>query len=249
MIELARRKLGRLPYEPDPRTLRLASFRTGAAAGVPVERRWDRGIEDWGLAGNDRYGNCVVATAAHMLLGWRWNASEDRRAVSDAEVVKLSWQMGALNGYTIIDRLKWWRKKTMWGNRLWMFAGIDPAKDAEVREAVDVFGAADVGVNLPRAWQVSEVWDVGSGRGYEPGSWGGHSVTIEGYDSEFLYLVTWGEIVAMTYAAMHRYVDEAYGVIDPSWLARQGTTPSGYDLAAMHAALAVATSTPREQAG
>ena len=71
-----------------------------------------------------------------------------------------------------------------------------------------------------------------------PQVWGGHSVPIVGYDEKQLYVVTWGAIQPMTWAALAKYSDEAYADLDPNWYATDGRTPTGLDLTALQADLA-----------
>lgn len=231
-------KLGCNPSRRDARTLQLAYYRKLPYYEQPPERRWDKPIDDWGIMGNDNYGNCTIVTPAHAILAWAANESGDLRRIADSAVIELSREMGALDGYNILDRLNWWRKKGMWANRLWAYAQINPADESTMRTAINNFGCADIALSLPLAWQGADVWDTGYGRTYRPNSWGGHSVPIVGYDTNFLYVVTWGYIQTMTWQALAYYSDEAYALINPSWLAGgDATTPSGFDLTLLHADL------------
>ncbi len=107
------RLLGKLPARRDSRTLNLRDYIQRNFPDPPAARHWETGISDWGVMGNNTHGNCVIVTAAHMRLTWRMNELDDSRRISDREVIELSRTMGALNGYVILDRLKWWRKKGM----------------------------------------------------------------------------------------------------------------------------------------
>jgi hypothetical protein len=252
MIPLENRLLGRLPSPHDPRTLRLWDFfpkvrkedggyKIPRAANPPDERRWDAKIKEWGVMGNDSYGNCTIVTAAHAILSWRANELNDSRRITDSAVIDLSRIMGATNGYNILERLKYWRKTGMWATKIWAFAMIRPQDQLQVMITVNEFGIADIGLNLPRAWQDAEIWDIGSSPAYRPGSWGGHSVPIVGYDNEFVYVVTWGDVQQMTWAGLKKYCDEAYAIISPEWLAGDAVSPSGFDLKSLHLAMKVAT--------
>jgi len=191
--------------------------------------------------GNNDYGNCVIVTAAHMILCWQATAAGDTRRITDTAVVELSTEMRALHGYNILDRLRYWRKNQMWANPLWAFASIDTNDPATIKATVNAFGAIDIGVNMPTAWKNKNFWDTGTGRLYRPNSWGGHSVPIVGYDENTATIVTWGELVKITWAALADYCDERYALINPSWLQNQGITPSQFNLAQLHADLYAAT--------
>ena len=231
------RMLGRLPSQNDRRTIRFDQIARPWAITLPPAVNWDKAIAEWGVAGNDRYGNCVIATAAHLLLTWRANESHDARPITDQAVIALSREMGALDGYNILDRLKYWRTTGMFGDNLWAFTSLSPQNIDHVKLAIFTLGAADIGVNLPRAWQNADEWDVGYGPAYRPGTWGGHSVPHVGYDANNVYAVTWGQIIPMTWPALAYYCDEAYALIDSQWITQQGKSPVGLDLPSLHAAL------------
>lgn len=237
MTATPNRCLGRIPSRCDPRTIRLRDILARDLPPPPDSSRWDTVIRDWGTMGNDQYGNCVIATAGHMLLAWRAAEFADTTRISDAAVIALSREMGALNGYSILERLKYWRRSGMWSDRLWAYAAVALNNPPLVRSAISLFGAIDLGVSLAAAWQTQELWDRGSGRAYRPGSWGEHSVPIVGYDADYLYLVTWGAVQRMTWAALPYYCDEAYVCIDRNWIGNDAIAPSGLDLPALHAAL------------
>lgn len=235
------RCLGKLPARRDARTLNLLDYIQSHFSNPPAARHWETGISDFGVMGNDRYGNCVIVTAGHMRLTWRANELDDTARISDADVVALSQTMGALNGYAILDRLKYWRKTGMWGNKLWAFMELDQRSENLIKIAVDSFGAADIGLMMPAAWKSSEIWRTGTGPNYRPNSWGGHSVPVVGYDELYCYVITWGEIQRITWDAIGMYSDEAYATINPDWLAADALTPSGFDLAKLHADLQTVT--------
>jgi hypothetical protein len=62
-------------------------------------------------------------------------------------------------------------------------------------------------------------------------------VPLVGYDADNVYAVSWGQVIPMSWDALAYYSDEAYGLIDSTWIAKDATAPSGLDLNALHAAL------------
>jgi hypothetical protein len=232
------RFLGKHPAKLDHRTLQLRDYVADPLPPPPDNRRWDAAVPEWLNAGNDQYGNCVIATAAHLILCWKANESKDPRPITDSAVIDLSRRMHALNGYAILDRLNYWRKHTMWANKLHSYAAIDADDKNLLQFAINAFGALDIGLALPNAWRHTNVWDTGRGHNFAPGSWGLHSVPIIGYDNHALYLVTWGEICALTYDALGYYSDERYALINKAWFEADATTPSGFNLKALEADLA-----------
>lgn len=230
-------KLGRRPSAPDHRTLNFPDFLSAAIEPPPAASLWQTPVTDWGVMGNDEYGNCVIVTAAHILLSMRANKAKDTRRISDAAVVALSRDMGALDGYDILQRLKYWRRNGMWGDYLWAFARLNSRNPFYLQVAIHHLGAADIGLQLPLAWQTADVWDTGQGPRYRPASWGLHSVPLVGYDQSAVYCVTWGKVIPITWLALAQYADEAFALIDPNWIEGDGQAPSGLDLPKLHDAL------------
>lgn len=230
------RKLGRIPSRKDPRTLRVESFLIHDELEPPEAARWATDVTQWNVQGNDQYGNCVIVTAAHAIQSWRAAATRRLEPLTNDEVINLSRTMGALDGYMILDRLKWWRNKTMWANRLWAYLEFSAADLRRHKLSIFAAGLSDIGLAMPAGWQTQEVWGTGTGRNWRPGSWGYHSVPVIGYDPQYFYLVTWGKLQRMTHAALAEYCDEAWLLINPEWLANAGEAPNNLDLAAIHAA-------------
>jgi hypothetical protein len=235
------RQLGRLPSRHDPRTLNLAKYLRPDLPPPPPTRTWNAAVPEWGLGGNDQYGNCVIVSAAHEILLWNACARSKIKPISDQQIIELSAQLGALNGYNILDRLNYWRQYGMWRNAILAYAAINPQQPDEVKQTIALGGIADIGLNLPLAWRHSKTWDIGHGPAYRPGTWGGHSVPLVGYDHNQAICITWGREQAITWPALYEYCDEGYAIIDPSWIQPDGNAPSGLDLNALLADLTTAT--------
>ena len=60
----------------------------------------------------------------------------------------------------------------------------------------------------------------------------GHYVPIIGYDANYLYVVTWGQIQKMTWAFYDKYGDEAWVMLSQEML-NSGKSPEGVDLATL----------------
>jgi len=238
MSECVGRKLGRLPYRHDARTVRLVDYTTAALPPPPPSRLWQTPVRHWGMAGNDEYGDCVFATAAHAILSWRANASQNAAPIADRAVIQLARRWGGLDGYNILDRNKRWRKEEMWANRLGGFAGLVPENIDLVKSVINEFGVADVGLNLPDAWLTEDDWIHGVGPRYRPNRNNGHSVPLVGYDAEWLYAVSWDAIHRIEIRAFPPACDEAYALFDRGWLMAGGSAPPGFDVGRLEADIA-----------
>lgn len=227
--------LGKRPAMVDTRNLKLIKYLPPELPPVPPAVHWYdvKCANSWGMDGNDKYGNCVIVTAAHIIDCSRSNESLEDNRLSDEEVIKLSTEMGALDGYWVLERLKWWRQRGMWGTKITAFCDVDVDHDL-LRSAINIFGHADIGLSMPMAWESTDVWDTGNGWKFQKGSWGGHSVPLIGYETRgstiIYYLCTWGHIGIITSQAIDAYCDEAYVSILPEWYARDQITPSNFNL-------------------
>lgn len=229
--------LGRLHSPYDHRTLRLDRFLEAKLSPMPVESECLAPITNWGVMGNNRYGNCVTVAAAHFLMNWMSSKQKKQVTIPDEAVIIVSREIGGLNGFNILERNRIWRKKGLFGDNLWAFVSVDLNNSEHVRAAIHILGGLDIGVNLPNAWRGADKWETGNGSSYRPGSWGGHSVPIVAYDFEWVYCVSWGEVIPMSWDALRYYCDEAYAFIDKEWFSGDGANPLGLNLEAMHDAL------------
>jgi hypothetical protein len=83
-----------------------------------------------------------------------------------------------------------------------------------------------------------DVWLVVSGAAGKAVSWGGHCVLVVGYDKEFMYFVSWGRVMKMTWDFYEAYCDEAYVALTASWMKPPGVAPSGFDWSGLSHAMA-----------
>jgi hypothetical protein len=106
-----------------------------------------------------------------------------------------------------------------------------------LRSIVDMYGFAYTGIVVyegmeaacqgdPAQWQPWTTALVGGTVA------GGHCVPIVGYDEEWLYAVTWGQVQRISYPAWHEITDEVWAVITG-----QLKTAGGDDRGASYAAL------------
>lgn len=228
-------QLGKLPAKEDSRNLKLAAY-LPTLPEIPESAGWHacKPCSDWGMYGNDKYGNCVVVTAAHIIdCAQVWEFGNGKPLGED-RVVYLSNLMDALHGYYILDRLKYWRNFGMFDTKIEAFVDVDKNHDY-IRSAINIFGHADIGLLMPRAWQNTNFWDAHTSPEYDVNTWGGHSVPLLGYAKDenyglIYYACTWGHIVEVTASAIERYCDEIYTSILPDWYAKDGITASGFNI-------------------
>ncbi|MFL5961496.1 MAG: hypothetical protein ACJ757_01185 [Gaiellaceae bacterium] len=246
---VAAQMLGKLPVRTDTRTLSLARYVDGARLpSPPASFDETSGIDNWPMYANDRIGDCTTAAAAHMIEAWttlgRGHAIElSERAVLDAfNDVKLIDPFTGEEGAVELDVLRYWRANGIGGHRIGAYARVGRHDQRLVQTAAWLFCGLYVGLQMPVTAHAQQVWDwTGSLAGpARPGSWGGHAVDVVGYDRNGLTVVTWGRLQELTWSFWDRYCDEAYCILSDDFL-KEGQAPSGFDLAALEADLALVT--------
>lgn len=237
------RKLGKREAKHDERNLKLARYT--AKVPTPPNRHGHKGfVKDWPMYGNDTYGDCVFAGAAHEEQLWSALAGRELRCSTD-DVLKAYSAVTGFNpnvpstdqGAVVLDALNWRRREGVAGRRIEAFAQINPQSRLEIQTGIYLFGAVGVGLALPLSAQAQSVWSVRHGANAEPGSWGGHYVPLIAYDHRYVTCVTWGETLKMTWAFLHRYTDEAYALLSKDFL-RAYRSPEHFALSELRADLA-----------
>lgn len=233
----------------DPRYLHLRdfvlspSYRGLISAPLPVppsssDRTGKIPANGWGVLGNDRWGNCVLAGEAHFWMAT--SATDDGQAitVNEADVVNLYRRLSPGDrGLIIGDVLTLEQQQGLLGQKIIGFVSVDPDRRDLIKLAVHEFGGAKLGVNLPASAQAQFSrglpWTV---TGPSPNI-GGHDIEAVGYDADWLHCVTWGRLVKVAWNWVDRYTEEAFARITPLWLGRDGVTPTGLDITALLDAL------------
>ena len=180
---------------------------------------------NWGILGNDQYGDCTFAGAVHL-----------REAVAAREGVSENWPTAdqvveAYKAYTgcvepgdehdsganEADLLGVWLTDGLIdGNKILGYAPVDHRDHEELKSVVALFGGSYLGVAVPAPAQeqfgAGEPWDLtGTEEDYEIE--GGHCVPGVGYDSDYLYVVTWGKVQPVTWRWIAAYMEEAWAVL------------------------------------
>jgi hypothetical protein len=235
-------KLGKKPARPGAVRLKLASY-TIAAALPPLPATFGHetsiGADDWGMLANDRYGDCVLAGAAHetMLLA---REAGNTVAFTDSDVLG---DYAALTGFdpkrpetdrgTDLQQAADYRRNTgildAHGSRhrIAAYLALEPGNVEHLYQATYLFGAAGIGLRLPASAltqsENGQIWDMVAGSPIE----GGHYVPLVGRGTDGLHVVTWGMVQVVTEAFLAEYCDEAIAYVSQECLLDQ-KTPEGF---------------------
>lgn len=237
--------LGRIHDHTPPPVPDLARYATKplpaptASVAVPGGN-----VADWGMDGNDQWGDCTIAGVDHIDRADSTIAEEPYRAPALHAVEQTYFGLtgGADSGLVMSKVLKAWRASGLFGRKLAAYAPVHAQNTTMVQQCIDWFGAAYLGVNLPAPAQTqfkadgSGVWDL-TGTADDDKILGGHCIVGVGYGEDGrTQAVTWGAVVTITPAWWQKYVEEVWATITAQFVARGGDA-RGLGLAALQADL------------
>jgi hypothetical protein len=235
-----KRMLGKLPPKTDARTLAFEEYVKPRLGAPPAHVDRESRVRRWPMYGNDRLRDCTCAAAAHMVQSWTAYAQRRELVLPWRAVVDSYYAIsgGSDAGAYCLSVLKHWRTAGIGGDRIVAFARLRDGDITQAKLAMSLFGSCYLGLALPNfAVETRKRWDVQPG-GARPNERNGHCVPAVGYDAEYLYVVTWGRLKAVSWRFYCAYMDEAYAVLSRDWLKSNRTAPSGFDLAALKRDLA-----------
>ena len=245
-------KLGKTPARRGAVTFKLAAYLLKPKLPTPPKVFGYQGLigSQWGVLGNDKYGDCVWAGAAHETM--LWNKEVDKTVTFDNTHVLRDY--AAVTGFTPDDPstdngtdmqvAASYRRKTgvadAKGARhaVKAYLALKPGDADQLALAMFLFGAVGVGFKFPATamdqFNAGKPWTVVSGAKID----GGHYVPAVGRDARGnIVVVTWGKIQLMTPKFYKKYCDEVVGYVSQEALDSAGRSREGFDLAQLEADL------------
>lgn len=202
----------------------------------------------WGMLGNDSYGDCVFAGAAHETMLWNAMAG---RTVSFTDKAVLS-DYSAVTGFdpskpdtdqgTDMEEAAAYRRKT--GvvdaagvrHKVGAYLALEPGSVEHLYLAAYLFGAVGIGIEFPSSamdqFDKGKVWSVVRGAQVE----GGHYIPLIAKHGH-LICVTWAKEQPMTAGFFGKYCDEAVAYCSEEMLT-SGKSPEGFNMDQLKADLA-----------
>lgn len=175
-------------------------------------------VKDWPMFGNDKYGDCTMAAAAHAIQLWNAVTAQSDPVPPLAAVVAEYFTLsgGQDSGLVESNVLKAWRASGLWGHRIFGYAPINVHDQASLQRAIHWYGLAYVGIQVPAnadaQFEAHKPWTLDSGWQSQQIK-GGHAIPIVGYDKDYWYVVTWGSVQPMAYDWWRVYGDEAWAIV------------------------------------
>jgi hypothetical protein len=224
-------RLGKLPPKFNGKSFLIVEFLN---PDIPIPGSYDfdarRAEFSRDSYGNAKWNNCVIAARAHQLL--RLERIEQFRTLPLTEhnvieeykrETELQHGKKGDQGLVVLDALEHWRdpgwqihftaRSIRTNFRISAYGRIDPSDKATMRRAMYLCTGAQIGFQLPKAVKGKTTWDVGEGKGYERGSWGGQLVFAKRFDRESVYVISWGNEIRVTNEFIDTYADEAWAVV------------------------------------
>jgi hypothetical protein len=245
-------KLGKREFQPDHRDLKLSKYMAPLPT-PPAIFGFGTLYEDWGMLGNDRYGDCVFAGADHETMVWNKlrHGIDVKFSPKDALA-----DYGAVTGFNpddpnsdqgtdVRDAMKYRKATGLLADdgkrhKIAAYVQIDPSNWDELVTACFVFGCVGIGIEFPDSamdqFNQGQMWDVVDGAQIE----GGHYVPVVGsrLSSEKMTAITWGRRQEFTKAFYERYCDEAWAMLSEEQIRSNGEGLHGLNLDQLKADLA-----------
>lgn len=241
------RHLGKRPARPGAISFKAATYLAEPHAFPnipPTFGHYGRGEGlDFGMLANDKFGNCVLAGAAHETMIWTHRSGDGAPAAfSDNSVLS---DYAAITGFdpanpatdqgTDMAEAASYRRRT--GiidasgarHKIDAYMALRQGDPDQLALAVYLFGCAGVGLQLPDfsddQFDHGQPWSV---RGVGS-NLGGHYAPCVGRNSRGDFIVvTWGRLHAMSREFYMKFSDEAVAYLSPESL-RGGKSPEGFD--------------------
>lgn len=245
-------KTGKREATHDHRDITLAAIDHQVAAQLqkpPARFGIGNKFSDWGMLGNDAWGDCVLAGAGHEHMGFAVTAGGEARFDDEAALRGYAaitgggpYGDGSDPGTYVRDAMKYRKShgiKDADGtvHKIAAYVSIDPHDPDLLMLAAWNFLAVGMGFEFPDTamdqFNAGEPWDVVRGAQIE----GGHYVVVTGRTgADDLGVITWAKRQGMTRDFYSTYNDETWALVSEDEL-KNGRTVRGYDLSGLQTAL------------
>lgn len=242
-------RLGALPSDLT-QAPRLEDYLTGAhlpPSGVNVDRATK--VTSWPMYLNDQLGDCTIAAAGHMFAGMAVYAGYPEPVFADAEILKAYSAVSGYNpvngdddnGAQPVDVLNYLNKtgltdQTGKTHKVAAWAAIRYVDSPGLAtQVLNTFGSVYWAINCPESAQTQftgpgSLWTYDASSPIE----GGHAIVLQRRRDQVPGIfspVTWGALIQEELGFFLHYTTEAFAVVSEDWIAANGDTIEGLDLA------------------
>ena len=235
-------KLGRLPGTIPVGLRDLTYYAAGplprppAMVNVPA-------VTAWGMNENDTLGDCGVAGLNHGFMAAAADTAEHESFPTDQQVgaYYMTYTGGQDDGVVLSQFLAYAKQRGFYNHTISAYAPVAVQDLPTLMFAINSYNFAYVGISvsqgmMTKVQETAPPWnwttdDVMSGPAI-----GGHCIVLTAYDSTYLYGVTWGSPIAISYPAWAFMAEEAWALITGE-VASKGSDGRGINLSALQADL------------
>lgn len=210
-------------------------------------------IANWGMFANGPdptcdvpgapFGDCVIAGSAHAIMAVNSAlGTADKVPDSDQAVHEYFMETGGVDsGLNVADHLAKWHQYGIFAddgsaNLLPAYAPVSNGSILALHRAIWLCRDCKMGWQLPETAEAQ----IRAGEPFTvvPGAEiiGGHDMEAVGYDDQWVYLVTWGQLQPASYAFVETYCDEAFALLMQA-VKERGFGPTQIDFASLEADL------------
>lgn len=249
MIDL---KLGKKNPTTDHKDLLFSTYSKKVKLPTTFPNTFGYGtrFKNWGMLGNDDWGDCVPASRCHInMLDTSVGAPATATYTTKTTLAIYS----AVTGFNENDpntdqgtdmraMCKYQQKTGLTdakgvNHKIGAYVSITPGDTLQMLQAIYVFGAFAFGFQVPQS--AMDQFNAGAGIWTDVGDKniiGGHEVSGVGTMNSHgkITLVTWGVRWEMTFGFITTYCDEAWVFVSPEILSKTGKF-RGFDLTALSA--------------
>jgi hypothetical protein len=231
--------LGRLPALIPESLHEIEHYFAGSLPQAPASVAVPS-VPVWGMGGNDTYGDCGVIGLGHGFMAAAGDTAQTETFPDDAQDVSyyLAYTGGEDDGVVLSAYLGYVRANGFYGHTVGAYVPVNAKNLSHIRFSVWAYDFCYSGISVTAemmtAFSAGEPWTLTEAQGTPVG---GHCVPVVGYDSQYLYVVTWGAIQPVAWSAWDVMTSEAWAVLTGE-LTAAGTDGHGLNLAALQADLA-----------
>jgi hypothetical protein len=202
---------------------------------LPLAHNWGGVFPEsaWKQYDNVNSKTCVPAAAAHLITCWTSNTNPPAVILSLTEVFDALKTVAPLHdidqGCKMIDFMTYWRKPPGFSRDvLDRFRKFKIRDSQMLKKAVYFFGGCLIGLQLPLSAGMTGAWEFPSGKteSDEINSWGGHTVSVIGYDKNNFIVISWGNVIRMSSSFYEKYNDESYIALSKHWTFPNDKSPT-----------------------
>ncbi|MBR7826781.1 hypothetical protein KDK95_10745 [Actinospica sp. MGRD01-02] len=234
-------KMGKLAPQFPVELKEMPAYIAQPLPQAPAAVDWAKNVVSWPMDGNDTYGDCTMAAAAHLIQSWNAETGQQMPVPADQEVIAqyLKLTGGKDTGLVESQVLKTWMSKGLWSNKIAGYAPVNVHSLDALKQAIAFFGGVYVGIQVPNNAQTQfaagQPWTLVADWQSQPIE-GGHAIPLLGYDDQYLYAITWGAVQPMAWDWWSTYGDEAWVILSEEF--EHAGKVGGIDLATLKADLA-----------